>query len=106
SENPIHCRVITFGIVDWSSQQKTRTHGHSVFSGKLPGLRNYYLAAAIFKNRWQLSKQEKTRNGQQESYFVVTSTAREFIADNIAQGRDWYHDLATFLSNKEALKGL
>ncbi len=100
------CRVSTFGIVNWNEKQKTRTYTQTVFSGRLEGLENYYLADTIFKNRWQVSKQDKSRKGQQESYFVLNPTAREFIADNIAQGRTWYYDLATFLSNKEARKGL
>lgn len=105
----IHCRVITFGIVNWSEQQKTRTFIHVVFSEKLKGLRNYLTATSIFQNEWQKSKEEKNRTGKvtkPESNFVSLSTAREFIADNIVQGRDWYHDLATFLGNKEARKGL
>jgi CRISPR-associated protein Cas8a1/Csx13 len=98
------CRVVTFGIVSWNEKQKTRTYTRSVFSGHLPGLANYRKAAAIFKNRWQMSKEERKRNGElvkPESYFVIAFTAREIIADNIAQGKVWYHDLATFLSNKE-----
>lgn len=96
------CRVITFGIVSWNEKQKSRTYTHSVFSGHLPGLENYSKAAAIFHNRWQLSKQDKNH----ESYYVQGSTAREIISDNIARGEVWYHDLATFLSNKEVRKGL
>ncbi|MGH9915374.1 MAG: CRISPR-associated protein Cas8a1/Csx13, partial [Pyrinomonadaceae bacterium] len=49
------------------------------------------------------------RKGNQtepERYFVTTFYAREFIADNIAQGHIWYHDLATYLSNKEAREQL
>lgn len=102
---PFLCRVITFGIVDWSKQQKTRTHTQSVFSGRLKGLENYFLANTIFQNRWQLRNRDKAKKAQKESY-VMTSTAREFIADNIAQGRAWYRDLAIFISNKEARKGL
>lgn len=96
------CRVITFGIVGWNEKQKSRTYAHSVISGRLPGLENYAKAAAIFKNRWQLSGQDKNH----ESYFIIGSTAREIIADNIAQSEVWYHDLATFLTNKETRKGL
>ena len=96
------CRVITFGIVSWNEKQKSRTYTHSVLSGHLPGLENYTKAAAIFHNRWQLSKQDK----KHESYFVLGSTAREIISDNIARGEVWYHDLATFMSNKEIRKGL
>jgi CRISPR-associated protein Cas8a1/Csx13 len=109
SGNKVHCRVITFGIVKWAEQQKTRTFAYSVFSEKLKGLENYKRASEIFPNSWQISKEEKNRRGivtKPESNFVSIFTAREFISDNIAQGNEWYDDLATFLNNREARKGL
>lgn len=111
SSAQIHCRVITFGIVNWSEQQKTRTYTHSVFSARIKGMRDYQLAAALFKNRWQTGQEQnlKIENKQQitaRSYYVTVPTAREFIADNIAQGHDWYHDLANFICHREARMGL
>jgi CRISPR-associated protein Cas8a1/Csx13 len=103
------CRVITFGIVSWNEKQKSRTYTRSVFSGALPGFENYRKAAAIFKNRWQRMLAKRDRGGNEtepERFFVTTFSAREFIADNIAQGRVWYHDLATYLSNKETREQL
>lgn len=98
------CRVITFGIVSWNEKQKSRTYTRAVFSGRLPGFENYRKAAAIFKNRWQRVQAKRDRKGNEiepERFFVTTYSAREFIADNIAQGKVWYHDLASYLSNKE-----
>lgn len=103
------CRVITFGIVPWNEKQKSRTYTRSVISGHLPGLENYRKAAAIFKNRWQQVQAKYDRSGNQtepERYFVTTFSAREFIADNIAQGQIWYHDLFTYLSHIEAREQL
>jgi CRISPR-associated protein Cas8a1/Csx13 len=103
------CRVITFGIVSWNEKQKSRTYTRSIFSGHLPGFQNYQKAAAIFKNRWQLVSAKYDRKGNQtepERYFVTTFSAREFIADNIALGNDWYHALANYLSNKEVREQL
>ena len=103
------CRIITFGIVSWNEKQKSRTYVRSVVSGQLPGLENYRKADAIFKNRWQRIQAKHDRKGNQtepERYFVTTYSAREFIADNIAQGRAWYHDLATYMSNKESREQL
>jgi CRISPR-associated protein Cas8a1/Csx13 len=103
------CRVITFGIVSWNEKQKSRTYVRSVVSGQLGGLENYRKADAIFKNRWQLVPAKHDRKSNQtepERYFVITHSAREFIADNIAQGRTWYHDLATYMSNKESREQL
>jgi CRISPR-associated protein Cas8a1/Csx13 len=98
------CRVITFGIVSWNEKQKTRTYVRSIFSGYLPGFENYRKAAAIFKNRWQRVQAKRDRRGNEiepERFFVTSFSAREFIADNIAQGKVWYHDLATYLSHKD-----
>ncbi|HEX8846599.1 MAG TPA: type I-MYXAN CRISPR-associated Cas8a1/Cmx1 [Pyrinomonadaceae bacterium] len=103
------CRMITFGIVSWNEKQKSRTYVRSVVSGQLSGLENYRKAAAIFKNRWQLIQAKRDRKGNQiepERYFVTTFSAREFIADNIALGNTWYHDLATYMSNKESREQL
>jgi CRISPR-associated protein Cas8a1/Csx13 len=103
------CRVITFGIVSWNEKQKSRTYTRAVFSGALSGFENYRKAAAIFKNRWQRVPAKRDRRGNEtepERFFVTTFSAREFIADNIAQGRVWYQDLATYLSNKETREQL
>jgi CRISPR-associated protein Cas8a1/Csx13 len=103
------CRMITFGIVSWNEKQKSRTYVRSVVSGQLSGLENYRKANAIFKNRWQLIQAKRDRKGNQiepERYFVTTFSAREFIADNIAQGKPWYHDLATYMRNKESREQL
>lgn len=103
------CRVITFGIVDWNEKQKSRTGTQSVFSGALPGFENYRKAAAIFKNRWQQVQAERDRKGNltsPEHYFVTTFLAREFIADNIARGRVWYDDIATYISKRETREQL
>ncbi len=97
------CRIVTFGIVSWNEKQKSRTYTRSVFSGHLPGFKNYFKAAAIFKNRWQRIPPRSDRKGNQiepERYFATTFSARELIADNIAQGSAWYHDISTYLSNK------
>lgn len=103
------CRMITFGIVPWNEKQKSRTYVRSILSGQLSGLENYRKADAIFKNRWQRIQTKRDRKGTQtepERYFVTTFSAREFIADNIAQGNNWYHDLATYMSSKERCEQL
>lgn len=103
------CRMITFGIVSWNEKQKSRTYVRSVVSGQLSGLENYRRANAIFKNRWQRVQAKRDRKGNEtepERYFVTTYSAREFIADNIAQGHAWYHDLATYMNSKESCEQL
>jgi CRISPR-associated protein Cas8a1/Csx13 len=109
TEGPFVCRMITFGIVPWNEKQKSRTYVRSILSGQLSGLENYRKADAIFKNRWQRIQAKRDRKGNQtepERYFVTTYSAREFIADNIAQGKTWYHDLATYMNSKESCEQL
>src|SRR5439155_1596406 len=111
SNGRIHCRVITFGITAWDKKHKTRTFTHSVYSEEINGLENYQLASSIFPNRWQAGEKFKEKDDvgntiEHESHFLINSTAREFISDNIAQGRDWYYDLSELLSRKEVRKGL
>lgn len=102
------CRIFTFGIVGWNEKQKSRTYTCTVISRKLTGLDNYFLANAIFPNRWQKSKDdtEKKATPSPTRYFVTTYTAREFIADNIAQGRCWYHNITSLITQKEHRKWL
>ena len=105
----IACRVITFGIVGWSEQQKTRTYARSIITSQIPGLTNYQRASAIFKNHWQTVPAKRDRKGNEtepERHFVSTPSALEFIADNIANRDVWYHGLATYLSHEETREQL
>ena len=98
------CRIITFGIVSWNEKQKSRTYVRSVSSGRVPGLENYRKAAAIFPNHWQRVGAKVDRNGSEVEPardFVTTFAALEFIADNIAAGKAWYCDLASYLGHKD-----
>jgi CRISPR-associated protein Cas8a1/Csx13 len=97
-------RVLTFGIVDWNEKQKSRTSAFTVAPKQLPGLRNYELASAHFKNRWQHIRAKTDRKGNvkiPEHYFVRPFTAREIIADNVASRRPWYSGFAYYMANAE-----
>jgi len=103
------CRVVTFGIVSWNEKQKSRTYARSIMSGQLRRFHDYQIADAIFKNRWQRISGARDRHGNEvepERYFVITYSAREFIADNIASGKPWYGNLAKHLANKESRQHL
>lgn len=103
------CRVITFGIVDWNKNQKSRTATRTVISGKLNGFENYQLANTIFKNKWQQVKEKRDRKDvlkEPEHFFVTTFCAREMIADNIANNKFWYHNITEFLANRETREQL
>lgn len=103
------CRIITFGIVPWNEKQKSRTATRTVISGKIKGFENYYLADSIFKNKWQQVQEKRDKKGEvkePEHFFVTTFCGREMIADNIADGKTWYHDISEFLANRETREQL
>lgn len=98
------CRIVTFGIVGWNEKQKSRTDTRQVIAGKMKGFENYRIAGNIFKNRLQPIKAKVDRRGTEiepARVFITTFAAREFIADNIARGKVWYDDFATFITPKE-----
>jgi CRISPR-associated protein Cas8a1/Csx13 len=108
SENFL-CRIITFGIVSWNEKQKSRTATRTVISGKLKGFENYHLADSIFKNKWQQVQEKRDRKGEitePEHFFITTFCGREMIADNIANGKSWYHNISEFLANRETREQL
>ncbi|HEX7773295.1 MAG TPA: CRISPR-associated protein Cas8a1/Csx13, partial [Pyrinomonadaceae bacterium] len=72
-------------------------------SGNLSGFENYRLAAALFKNRWQ---HVSAKRNEPERYFATTFCAREFIADNIASNKAWYHNIADYMIRKETREQL
>lgn len=98
------CRVITFGIVSWNEKQKSRTNVRSVFSGRIPRFDDYCKADALFKNGWRTVPAKLDRKGnisEPERAFVAVSTARELIAENVANGRAWFSGLSDFMNNKD-----
>jgi CRISPR-associated protein Cas8a1/Csx13 len=67
-------------------------------------MRNYELASRIFKNRWQHVEAKTDRKGnikEPAHDFVRPFTAREIIADNIANRRPWHAGFAEYLTNRE-----
>ena len=109
--NAFICRVITFGDVSWDSQHKVRTQTRTVSAGKISGLEDYKLAAAIFQNGWRKGGTIKVVDAQgdvieKDGFFLTTFCARGMIADNIASDKAWYHDIATYLTYEETRKQL
>lgn len=97
-------RVLAFGIVDWNEKQKSRTSARTITPAQLPGLANYERADIIFKNRWQIIKAKFNRKGQitePEHAFVRPCTAREIIADNLANRRPWHDRFTEYVSKKD-----
>lgn len=85
------CQVITLGTVAWSSQQKTRTD-----------LEVVEINDENFHN-YQISRDhlpDKTIQGK-EGGFIVSSFAREIIAENLARGLHWWSDFSTTINTSE-----
>lgn len=97
-------RVMAFGIVNWNEKQKSRTAAYAVTPAQLPGMANYERASTIFKNHWQIIKAKTDRKGnvkEPQHAFVRPFTAREIIADNIANRRPWHARFAEYMTGKE-----
>lgn len=86
------CRVISFGIVPWSTQQKTRVDLFTVRAGSEERLRTFRLCNNVFRPR--LVRPEK------KSPFWDVPQFPELVARNLSEGRPWYLGFADFVGNK------
>lgn len=93
------CQVLTLGTVTWSSQQKTRTDLYTV-EASYRTCRNYRIC------REQMSEKIMVKNKAEEGSFIVTSFARELIAENLARNRDWYAGFGDWINSNERFQQL
>jgi CRISPR-associated protein Cas8a1/Csx13 len=91
------CKVVTLGTVSWSSQQKTRTDLYLVESN-LQVCQNYRVSREHLSDRVVQSKKGEN--------YLMSSFAREFIAENLARGQPWYQDLSVQVNSLELFKTL
>lgn len=87
------CRVVSFGTVPWSKQQKTRVEIFIVKAGHEERLRTYNLCRQVLAPRLV-----RPENG--EPFWDVPQVP-ELVARNLAAGRAWYAGFADFVSDKE-----
>ncbi len=109
TESDVQCQAISFGIVGWNEKQKVRTMVQTVDANTLKHLDNYEIAASIFKNKWQRTKEKINRKGEIETPshdFVKTYAAREIISGNIARGSPFFHGFSNYMTNKETREQL
>ena len=88
----IECRVISFGTVPWSSQQKTRVEIETVKSSSKTILEMFRNCRILFKARLI-----NTKNGR---VFWNIPQLTEFVARNLNSGRKWWEGFAEFAGNK------
>jgi CRISPR-associated protein Cas8a1/Csx13 len=93
------CQVLTLGTVAWSTNQKTRTDIYPVeASDKI--CHNYQVCKNCLPDK--LIKPHRSIN----SSFVVTSFARELIAENLIRNRPWYSGISEKVNSNELFKKL
>jgi len=86
------CRIISFGSVPWSSQQKTRVEVFTVDIGAGDALKTYRLASSYLGNTYV-----KPQEGEPFWYIPVV---RGLIASNLATGKPWYSGFADLMHDK------
>lgn len=87
------CRVISFGVVPWAQQQKTRIELLEVMPGREQDLSTFLLCEKALKPRIV-----KPDDGDA---FLDVASSPELIARNLTEGRPWYVGFAGFLTDKK-----
>ncbi|MDY6911659.1 MAG: type I-MYXAN CRISPR-associated Cas8a1/Cmx1, partial [Chloroflexota bacterium] len=97
------CSCTMMGKVGWTPQQQTRT---SVISFSLNDnniLEKFELAIRMLPNKVKIAKEKPTKKNPEPptKYFVATSLCRGLIADNIANGQEWFRGFASLMKSKK-----
>lgn len=87
------CRVISFGTVPWSTQQKTRVNIIIVRAGSKNALKTFNRCHHLFKAR--LVKREG-----KESFWSIPQVP-DLVARNLSEGRKWWEGFADFVADKD-----
>jgi CRISPR-associated protein Cas8a1/Csx13 len=90
------CRVISFGTVPWSKQQKTRVEIFTVNAGTESHLRTFNLCRQSFTPRL-VTPQDR------EPFWNVPQTP-ELVARNLSEDRPWYAGFGDFVLTDSGLK--
>jgi CRISPR-associated protein Cas8a1/Csx13 len=86
------CRVISFGTMPWSSQQKTRVGLRTVSIGSPSDLRAFIFCRQLFR-----TKLIRTKNGDP---FWDTPQMLDIVAKNLITGRKWWEGFADEVDDK------
>lgn len=87
------CRVISFGTVPWSTQQKTRINLMTVRVGSTKTLRIFNLCRQVLAPR--LVKREK-----KEPFWSIPQVP-DLVASNLSTSRKWWEGFADFVADKD-----
>lgn len=92
------CRVISFGSVAWSKQQKTRIELFSVNAGSEASLRTFRFCLNVFRTRFV-----RPAGGDGRGFWDVPQMP-ELIARNLAERRPWYSGFADYVMKESGSK--
>ena len=87
------CRVISFGTVAWSPQQKTRIEIFTVRAGSERTLRTFASCQHLFSPRLV-----KPQNGDP---FWDVPIVPDLVARNLSEGHEWWRGFANLLANQD-----
>jgi len=88
-----HCRVISFGTVPWSPQQKTRVEIFTVQAGSEDVLRTFAVCQHFFQARL-------VKPAAGDPFWDVPQVP-DFVAQNLSEGRRWWEGFEAFLSDQD-----
>lgn len=95
------CRVMAFGSVPWSSQQKTRVEVFPIPYATEDALSVYQTASRCLGPRWVQSPRE----GENIPYLYV-SPALDCVARNLTEGQPWYAGFSHLMAEPGSRKAL
>lgn len=87
------CRIVSFGTVPWSKQQKSRIGVFTVKVDDRHGLSVYAICQTHMSPTW-------VRLDSGDPFLSVPQTP-ELVADNLSKGRPWWSGFAGFVSDKD-----
>lgn len=100
------CSVVTMGSAVWAKQQQTRTGVVSMESVDGGRLMTFETALASMPNKVIVNEGKATKKNPNpgKRYWVATSIVRGHIAENLAQGREWFRGFSELMISKKRTK--
>lgn len=87
------CRIVTFGSLPWSTQQKSRVHVMTVRANTPADLRTYSICRRL------LPPQFVRKEGKEP--FWDAPLVPDLVAANLSEGRPWYSGISNLLAGAD-----
>lgn len=95
------CTIITMGSLAWSQQQKTRSSAAVLTDVGDERLNLFELAFTILPNKIFFKIPANNEESLGNTYHVGSSLCRGLIAENLANGRDWFCNFTELMNSKK-----